>query len=166
MKMSSKTLYIDGDGCNQYTRTLAERLGKRGVHVVIIANRHIMCMEETEMVVCPEGDNVADKYIAQHCENGDLVITRDLDLVSILLKQSAGNIYTISDNGELYSIDMIEARQVRAEQSKMRRQIDRTLYEEKHQTKNQNRKKTPQQKTNSKNNGVADYLEKWRLELL
>ena len=161
MKENNKTLYIDGDGCNQYTRLLAERLGKRGVCVVIIANRNIMCMEETEMVVCPEGDNMADKYITQHCKNGDLVITRDLDLVSKLLKQSNGAIRTISDNGELYSIDMIEARQMRANQSKLRRQVEYTQKQNKGKNNGQNHSKH-----NSKNNGVADYLDKWRLDLL
>lgn len=157
--MNNKTLFIDGDGCNQYTRSLAERLGNRGVRVMIVANRTIGCAEEsTTMIVCSSKTNAADEYIIQHCKNGDLVITRDLALVSLLLQQSGGLIHTISDNGELYTIDMIEARQARAKQSQMRRDVEQLLDNTKHKKHN---KKLAQNK-----NIIADYLERWRLDRL
>lgn len=159
--MSKKTLYIDGDGCNQNTRELAERLGQRGVRVVIVANRDIPCTQEgTELVKCTSEIDAADSYITSHCRDGDLVITRDLSLSAILLKKLPQYINVISDNGEVYTADIIDTRIIRAEHSKERRIFDSTS------TPANTHKKKKDRATRQSKNSVADYLEKWRLGLL
>lgn len=119
---NTQTLFIDGDGCNIQTRQLAERLSERGVNVTIVANRVISkTRNQTNFVQCDSIRDGADLFITAKVKEGDLVITRDLALAKLLLEKLSGQIDIISDIGEHYTLDIIDARIARALHSKERR---------------------------------------------
>ena len=139
------TVFIDGDGCNAHTRMLAERLSNRNVHVVLVANTLIPHKEHTSMQICPATADATDNYIIAHAKYGDLVITRDLLLAKALLTKeynadaicdiegsvahnskdmAHSGIYVISDFGERYTHDIIDARIQRSEYAKQYRSTE------------------------------------------
>ena len=55
----------------------------------------------------PKGFDVADHYIVQHLEPGDLVITADIPLAAEVIKRAA---HAIDPRGDLYSEDNVDER--------------------------------------------------------
>lgn len=124
MRMSTPTLFIDGDGCNTQTRELAERLSEKGIHIVLVANRALpYTNEHTSMIVCGAEDHAADKYILAHARKGDMVISKDMELARALLHAHNDDITVISDNGEKFSSKTIDARIIRGTHARERRSM-------------------------------------------
>ncbi len=79
------TLWIDGDAapkvCKQIVYKASARTGQR---VVFVANRHhaLPNLETVRLVQVVGGPDVADDYIAEHCQPGDLVLTEDIPLAA------------------------------------------------------------------------------------
>ena len=55
----------------------------------------------------PKGFDVADHYIVQHLQPGDLVITADIPLAAEVIKRAA---HAIDPRGDLYSEDNVDER--------------------------------------------------------
>jgi len=85
-------LYIDADACPRAVKELIFRASiKRRVPVVMVANR-VMETPKTRWVtsvVVSAGPDVADAYIVEHVVPGDLVVTGDIPLASLLLAKKA-----------------------------------------------------------------------------
>ena len=83
---------------------------KLGLCVVFAANKKIGCDPAAgnfEMAVCDSGKDAADNYIFEHCQSGDLVITRDIVFAGRLVERG---ICTIHDRGTEFTSEIIKER--------------------------------------------------------
>lgn len=113
MNARSMTIWIDGDGFPRQLRDIALRAADRtGLSVVLAADRAlpVKVNEKVQMVVVEQGDDEADRYIAQHVKVGDIVCSRDIYLMERCIEAGAvcmddrGNLYTESNIRERVSI--------------------------------------------------------------
>lgn len=77
------TLYIDADACP--VKAEAERVATRHkVPVKLVSNGGLRPSENplVEVVVVPEGPDVADLWIAKRAGKGDVVVTNDMPLAA------------------------------------------------------------------------------------
>jgi uncharacterized protein YaiI (UPF0178 family) len=83
-------LYIDADACP--VKDEAIRVGERHkVPIKIVSNSWMRLPEGDliERVVVPEGPDVADDWIAERAQKGDVVITADVPLAARCVKTGA-----------------------------------------------------------------------------
>ncbi|MDC7227431.1 MAG: YaiI/YqxD family protein [Spirochaetales bacterium] len=103
-------IWVDADSCPQAVRDIIARAAvKRGLKAVYAANVKIPIPEDEliEMVVVKKGEGVADQYIIDHAEKGDLAITRDIPLAAELVDK---HIVVINDRGNHFTPDNIRER--------------------------------------------------------
>ncbi len=126
-------LYIDGDGCNARARSVALRLSKRGVCVVLVSNLSIDIANDAvdpahyHAVVVERAEGAVDAYVLKHISKGDALITRDLHFAKQALEKGA---WVVSDYGERYDITNIDARIISAQtRMDMRKLASETRHE-------------------------------------
>jgi uncharacterized protein YaiI (UPF0178 family) len=91
-------LWIDADACPVKAEAL--RVGLRhGTRVVLVSNGGLRpsAYPGAEVVVVPEGPDIADKWIAERIEPGDVCITTDLPLAARVV-EAGGRV--VKPNGE------------------------------------------------------------------
>jgi uncharacterized protein len=94
----SQTIYIDADACP--VKIEAERVATRlGVRMVLVSNGGIRPSENplVDSVYVAAGPDEADKYIAEACGPGDVVVTGDIPLAA---KCVAAGAKVLRHNGE------------------------------------------------------------------
>ena len=100
-----KIIYIDADACSVKSETykVAERWQWQ---VVVVANQYIQTprSEFIRMVTVEKGDDVADDWIADKCEPGDVVITNDIPLAARCLDKA---VRVLGQKGKEFSEDSI-----------------------------------------------------------
>ena len=72
-------IFVDADGCS--VKDEVYRVARRcKLPVVVVANQGIYTPDSplVEAVVVGQGADVADDWIAEHIEKGDIVITSDI----------------------------------------------------------------------------------------
>jgi uncharacterized protein YaiI (UPF0178 family) len=104
-------IYIDADGA-PWRDLVIEQGKKYGVTVVMVADySHVFPEEEgVERVVVDGGADAADFAIVNQVQEGDLVITQDVGLASLILPKGAA---VISPRGHEFSEGSIEGRLAR-----------------------------------------------------
>jgi uncharacterized protein len=93
-----QTIYIDADACP--VKIEAERVATRlGVRMVLVSNGGIRPSDNplVESVYVASGPDEADKYIAEACGPGDVVVTSDIPLAA---KCVAAGAKVVKHNGE------------------------------------------------------------------
>jgi uncharacterized protein len=93
-----QTIYIDADACP--VKIEAERVATRlGVRMVLVSNGGIRPSDNplVESVYVASGPDEADKYIAEACGPGDVVVTGDIPLAA---KCVAAGAKVVKHNGE------------------------------------------------------------------
>lgn len=83
-------LYIDADACP--VKSEAERVADRiGVEMVLVCNGGIRPSRNprVRLVIVDQGPDEADRWIAEACGPGDVVVTSDLPLADKCLKAGA-----------------------------------------------------------------------------
>ena len=103
------TIWVDADSCPSLVRNHAVKMGnKLGTKVVFAANKAIESSAGIfEMVICSKEKDAADNYIFEHCNAGDLVITRDIVFAGRLVEKG---ISCINDRGTEFTREMIKER--------------------------------------------------------
>ncbi len=100
-------VWVDADACPVAVRDMLFRAAERvGVELVLVANR-LLPVPRSSLIRCqrvPAGFDVADRYIAEHCAPGDLVITADIPLAAAAVKQGG---LALNPRGELYTAENI-----------------------------------------------------------
>ncbi|MAB00754.1 MAG: hypothetical protein CMN87_02320 [Stappia sp.] len=84
------TIYVDADACP--VKDEVERVATRlDIPVVMVCNGGIRPSRNPliSLRIVAEGPDVADKWIAEHCGPGDVVITADIPLADRCLKAGA-----------------------------------------------------------------------------
>lgn len=95
------TLYVDADACP--VKSEAERVATRlRVAMVLVCNGGLRPPENplVSLVIVDEGPDAADRWIAEHCGPGDVVVTSDIPLADACLKAGA---QVLQHNGEVLS---------------------------------------------------------------
>lgn len=104
-------IWIDGDAAPYEVKEIVFRAAKRlQVDTRLVANRLLATPRNAptvHAVQVGEGANVADQYIAEHGEPGDVAITADLPLASALVEKQ---LFVIDPRGDEYSPDTIASR--------------------------------------------------------
>lgn len=99
-------IYIDADGCPVVYQTL-DIADEFNVPCCIVCDHaHQFNIEDVEIIMVDQGSDSADYKILNLLHQGDIVITQDYGLATLVLSKKA---YPISQNGILYTDDNIES---------------------------------------------------------
>lgn len=100
-------LWVDADACPVVVREILFRAAQRtGRPLTLVAN-HVLkvpAAPNVRMVQVPGGFDVADEWIAERVEAGDLVITADIPLAAAVVGKGA---LALSPRGDRYGPDNI-----------------------------------------------------------
>lgn len=103
-------IWIDGDACPRVIKEILYRAAdKRQVELVLVANR-AMAMPRSAYIRSLQvtaGPDVADAEIVRLLEAGDLVITADIPLASLVVEKGG---LALDPRGEVYTPENIGAR--------------------------------------------------------
>lgn len=102
------TIWIDADACPNVIKDILFRAAeRRRLALVLVANRFIATPPSPfiKAVQVANGFDVADNYIVQHCNTGDLVITADIPLAAEVVGKKA---FALNPRGELYTQENIK----------------------------------------------------------
>jgi len=104
-------LWIDADAAPRDAKELVFRASKRlGIEVTLVANQSIGVPPGnrlTQVVTVRDGANVADQYIVEHAQPGDVVLTADIPLAAQLV---AKEVFVLDPRGEIYDDRNVGAR--------------------------------------------------------
>ncbi len=96
-------IWIDADAAPREVKELVFRAATRlKMPVVLVANQSIWVPPGNSLfssITVRDGANIADKYIVDHAEPGDLAITADIPLAAQLVDKQ---VFVINPRGELY----------------------------------------------------------------
>ncbi|WP_170330385.1 YaiI/YqxD family protein [Ruegeria arenilitoris] len=95
------TLYVDGDACP--VKAEAERVATRHkVPMALVSNGGLRPSANplVQVVIVAEGADEADKWIAERCEPGDVVVTSDIPLAAKCVEAGAR---VLRPNGEAFT---------------------------------------------------------------
>ena len=105
------TVWIDADAAPFEVKDVIYRAARRlRFRAILVANQTIglpLNAPTVSTVTVREGANVADQYIVDHSQRGDLAITADIPLASQLV---AKQIAVIDPRGDEYTADNIASR--------------------------------------------------------
>jgi uncharacterized protein len=103
-------IWIDADACPRGAKDLVFRAAaRRQLHVCLVANRPLSVPPSPliSAVQVAAGSDVADSYIVQHVGAGDLVVTADIPLASLVVARGAT---ALDPRGEVHTADTIGER--------------------------------------------------------
>jgi uncharacterized protein YaiI (UPF0178 family) len=96
-------IWIDADAAPREAKELVYRASKRlNVEVILVANQSIGIPSGSQLIraiAVRDGANVADQYIVDHSESGDIAITADIPLAAQLV---AKDVYVLDPRGEVF----------------------------------------------------------------
>ncbi len=100
-------IWVDADACPNVIKEMLFRAAMRvRVRLTLVANTKIHHPASTyiDAVVVAAGADVADAYIVDHAEPGDLAITADIPLAAAMIEQGG---FALNPRGEMYTSDNI-----------------------------------------------------------
>jgi uncharacterized protein YaiI (UPF0178 family) len=103
-------IWIDADACPGPVRDIVIRaVARLRVPAVFVANRPLSLprSELLSTVLVGAGLDVADAYIAEAAEPGDLAVTQDIPLASALVNRG---VVTLGPRGETFTEDNVDER--------------------------------------------------------
>lgn len=103
-------IWVDADACPNVIKEILFRAAKRvEVKTTLVANQELQIpgSDYIDAVQVRSGLDVADNYIVQHLQPGDLVITADIPLAAAAIANGA---YALNPRGEFYSEGNIRER--------------------------------------------------------
>jgi hypothetical protein len=108
--MSPPRIWVDADACPKVIKDILFRAADRvAVPLTLVANQPIQVPRSPHVraVQVGSGFDVADNYIVQQAQAGDLVITADIPLAAEVIARGC---LTLNPRGELYTADNIRQR--------------------------------------------------------
>ena len=103
-------IWIDADACPKVIKEVVFKISSRDqIEVCLVANSSMFIPSSPliHLVKVSQGSDEADKYIVDHVDESDLVITADIPLADLIVKKGA---LAINPRGELYSEENISER--------------------------------------------------------
>jgi uncharacterized protein YaiI (UPF0178 family) len=96
-------IWIDADAAPREVKELVFKASSRlKLPVILVANQSIWLPPSSSLISCVtvrDGANVADKYIVDHSETGDIAITADIPLAAQLVEK---RVYVVDPRGQVY----------------------------------------------------------------
>lgn len=108
--MSLKQIWVDADACPNVIKEILFRAANRvGVPIILVANQPLQPPRSRliRTVQVAAGFDVADNYIVQQMNTGDLVITADIPLADEVITKGG---LALNPRGELYTRENIRQR--------------------------------------------------------
>lgn len=108
--MSATQIWVDADACPKVIKEILFRAADRvAIGVTLVANQPIPVPRSPHIraVQVASGFDVADNYIVQQAQPGDLVITADIPLAAEVVARGG---QALNPRGELYTEDNIRQR--------------------------------------------------------
>ncbi|MEM8593248.1 MAG: YaiI/YqxD family protein [Pseudomonadota bacterium] len=103
-------MWVDADACPvSVKKTLFKASKRTGIELTLVAN-HSMSVPASPLVtlyIVPQGFDVADNYIEQHIESGDVLVTQDIPLAADAVEKGA---HVLNPRGDLYTPENIKHR--------------------------------------------------------
>jgi len=103
-------IWVDADACPRAIKEILYRAAERvGMQLILVANQPLQVPGSRfiRTVQVSAGFDVADNYIVQAVDEGDLVITADIPLAAEVIANGAR---ALNPRGELYTQDNIRER--------------------------------------------------------
>ena len=103
-------IWVDADACPVVVKEILYRAAERTqTQVIFVANQYLSLPPSRFLTFkqVPAGFDVADNYIAAHCQGDDLVITADIPLAAEVVEKG---VLAINPRGELYTAENIRQR--------------------------------------------------------
>lgn len=107
---NSFTVWVDADACPKMVKEVIFKASFRlNLKVILVANSYLSIPKSPNirLIQVSKGADVADNYIADNLQEGDIVITADIPLASIVVEKKA---IGIDPRGELYTEENIGER--------------------------------------------------------
>ena len=108
--MDQIKIWVDGDACPQSIKSILFKTAeRREVITTVVANVSIRVpsSEFIKSIAVRDGADVADKRIVELMSAGDIVITADIPLASLVVEQQG---IAIGTRGELYDESSVKSR--------------------------------------------------------
>ncbi|MCG7897009.1 MAG: YaiI/YqxD family protein [Candidatus Thiodiazotropha lotti] len=108
--MSLQRIWVDADACPKPIKEILFRASDRvRIPVVLVANQALQVppSELIRSVQVSAGFDVADDYIVQQAQPGELVITADIPLAADVIEKGC---FVLTPRGERYTADNIRQR--------------------------------------------------------
>ncbi len=103
-------IWVDADACPKVIKEILYRASSRKRQpLTLVANQYLQVPKSPfiKTVRVSSGFDVADNYIADRVEAGDLVITADIPLAAAVIEKGG---HALNPRGELYTRDSIGER--------------------------------------------------------
>ena len=103
-------IWVDADACPKVIKDILFRAAQRAkVQLTLVANQliRIPASPHIRAVQVPAGFDVADNWIVEQIQAGDLVITADIPLASGVIAKGG---HALNPRGEFYSKENIQER--------------------------------------------------------
>jgi uncharacterized protein YaiI (UPF0178 family) len=108
--MKPNRIWVDADACPKPIKEILYRAAERvGIKLVLVANQQLQVPPSAMIrsVQVAAGFDVADNYIKQQAQGGDLVITADIPLAAEVIDNGC---LVLTPRGERYTEDNIRQR--------------------------------------------------------
>lgn len=102
------TLWLDGDACPKQVKEVLCRAATRTETLLMIVSNHFFTTPPSPFIkkhLVGSGFDVADNYIVEHIQPGDLLITADIPLADAAISKGGT---VINPRGELYTTQNIK----------------------------------------------------------
>lgn len=103
-------IWVDADACPKSIKEIIYRAVIRTkTNTVLVANQFLQAPSSLfiKKILVPPGFDMADKYIIEHVQKEDLVITADIPLADAVIHKEA---FALNPRGELYTKENIKER--------------------------------------------------------
>ncbi len=88
-------IIIDGDACPQRVREICEQAAKEfKIELIIVVDIDHYIVSDFEVMIVEQGRDSVDYKIVQIFKNGDILITQDYGLASLVLSKASAVIHT------------------------------------------------------------------------
>ncbi|MDF1757048.1 MAG: YaiI/YqxD family protein [Legionellaceae bacterium] len=101
-------IWIDGDACPKAIKEIIFRVAKRTKAPIVIVANHSITIPPSPYITKVQvgsGFDVVDKYIVEHLQAKDLVITADIPFADEVVSKGA---FALNPRGELYTENNIK----------------------------------------------------------
>lgn len=108
--MPAPKIWVDADACPISIKEILLRAAKRtGIQITFVANQFISLPSypNVKAIQVSSGFDVADNWIVQHTDSGDLVVTQDIPLADEVISKGA---VAIGPRGHIYTRENIKSR--------------------------------------------------------
>ena len=108
--MNERRIWVDADACPRVIKDILFRAADRtAIQLILVANQAVSVpgSKFIRSVQVSGGFDVADDYIVQHCEAGDLVITADIPLAAEIVANEG---LALNPRGEMYTVENVRQR--------------------------------------------------------